>query len=132
MTSTVILMKKYIQNYVWHSVFGNLDRTCTTRRTKTVTSLPSLKRVMSLPDLRDELLALAAVTLTKWGATLAGYKQLLGDYLITGATASGAQPIWVTRGNTGRLHAKFRQGKTYGLLRRRFGVYTDLQAVNHS
>ena len=78
---------------------------------KTVICLPRSEGGITLPDLRAKLLALVEGTVTKWGATPAGYKQLLGAYRITGDTASGEKLAWVTLRNTGRQHAELRQGK---------------------
>ncbi|CAI5724387.1 unnamed protein product [Peronospora destructor] len=61
-TRTVRLMEKYIKNYVWHGVFCTLDTRCTTWMTGTLAGLRRKEGGLAVPNLRAELLALAAVT----------------------------------------------------------------------
>ena len=106
-------------------VICNIDRTCATRRTETITCLTSIGGGVALTDLQAEIMSRTAVTVSKWEATPARYKQLLGDCLITGDTASEAQPAWLHSETLGDSTRNFDKGKPYGLLGSRFWAHME-------
>ncbi|TDH69998.1 hypothetical protein CCR75_006369 [Bremia lactucae] len=98
----VRLMEKYINNYVWHGVFDKLDTRCTTWMTGTVAGLRQKEGGLAVPNLRAELLALSAVTVSRWGSSATKASLLIGKVLLHIGKKHECAAQKLTMGWTGR------------------------------
>ena len=71
----------FIKNYIWHVFFGLLEGRRQTWVAEAVVKLPRKEFGLRLPDLRAELMAMAAVTVLRSGTDASITDQALGDLL---------------------------------------------------
>ncbi|TDH65148.1 uncharacterized protein CCR75_008068 [Bremia lactucae] len=105
-------MEKYIKNYVWHGVFDKLDTRCTTWMTGTVAGLRRKEGGLAVPNLRAELLALSAVTVSRWGSSATKTSLLIGEVLLRNGKKHECAAQKLTMGWTRRRVTGFAAGST--------------------
>ncbi|KAE8904371.1 hypothetical protein PF003_g11658 [Phytophthora fragariae] len=95
-TDTLNQFASKVRNYVWHAAFAkDVDGT----RAWLDADLAGLERTsggLAVPDLRAEVMAMAAVTVTMWATTGTSKLQIAGDVLFDGSDSGMAPAICIT------------------------------------
>ncbi|KAE8957227.1 hypothetical protein PR001_g31453, partial [Phytophthora rubi] len=75
----ILAFQRTITNYVWHARFT--DDTVTGRAWLNghIAALPRSKGGLAIPDLKTELMALAAVTANNWAVEAGTVSHIIGD-----------------------------------------------------
>ncbi|KAE9279868.1 hypothetical protein PR003_g28115 [Phytophthora rubi] len=88
---TIQAFQKMIKNYIWHGRFTECDVGGRAWLNQHVATLPRQQGGLPVPDLKMELLALAAVTVNNWAVDSDPDTQILGDVL-AGCQTVGVAP----------------------------------------
>ena len=100
--------------------FGPLQTRYTTWKTGPVSGLNRKEGGLALPNLRAEILALSAATVSYWSSLVAKEKMIIGDALLHNGRQKGGEPQKLTMGTTWR--------RVRGLMdeKKRFGQRGDM------
>ncbi|OWY94777.1 Secreted peptide, partial [Phytophthora megakarya] len=109
---TVVRVEKHIKNYVWHGAFA-LEITGTRAWLNgDVASLPITEGGISIPNLRTELMAMAADAVTKWAVNGSFAAHIAGDLLFGKKSDTIAAGVFITPGTSGDARSGARYGAT--------------------
>ncbi|OWZ21643.1 LOW QUALITY PROTEIN: Secreted peptide [Phytophthora megakarya] len=88
--ATLTRLTKKIKNYVWNAVFTEVTTGSRAWLDMNVAGLPRSQGGMAIPDLRVELMAMAATSIVAWGVYGTRESHIVGDVLILmGVNAPG-------------------------------------------
>ncbi|KAE9164136.1 hypothetical protein PF004_g29926 [Phytophthora fragariae] len=97
---TIQAFQKMIKNYIWHGRFTECDVGGRAWLNQHVATLPRQQGGLAVPDLKMELLALAAVTVNNWAVDSDPDTQILGDVLAGCQTVGVAPQMYITPRHT--------------------------------
>ncbi|OWZ18704.1 reverse transcriptase [Phytophthora megakarya] len=106
-TSIVGHLTKCIHNFVWFGCFEEDRIQGRAWISNDIASLPRNEGGLALPNLRAELLAMAAVAVTTWAQNSTKTRTLVGDILFSGDCASPLPMKYITPGYAPRPIAAF-------------------------
>ncbi|CAI5722511.1 unnamed protein product [Peronospora destructor] len=127
-TGTVKRINGLIKNYVWHDFFGVIEGRRTTWLAEAVARLPRKKFGLGIPDLRAELLAMAAVTVLRWGSKASIKDQALGDFLFQPTKLPVTR--YITPGFSTTFLLGFRAGKTLWKVEATLIKHSEMEEVS--
>ncbi|KAE9020215.1 hypothetical protein PR002_g12580 [Phytophthora rubi] len=92
----ILAFQRMITNYVWHARFT--DDTVTGRAWLNghIAALPRSKGGLAIPDLKAELMALAAVTANNWAVEADTVSHIIGDVVAGNGGKAVADALYVT------------------------------------
>ncbi|OWY94824.1 Secreted peptide, partial [Phytophthora megakarya] len=95
-TADVNAMNARIKNYVWHGQFTNDVQGARAWLDADLAALPRTNGGLAIPDLRTELYAMAAVTVSKWAELGTTQAHIVGDVLFHNTNAGVAPTVFIT------------------------------------
>lgn len=111
-TAITKVLAKCIKNYVWAGRFDEQPSSPTPWLAEDITKLPRSEGGMAFPDLKAELLAMAATTVTEWAESGSVIEHLVGDILHHGPKSGTAPVLYVTPHTRGSLTSGLHAGRT--------------------
>ncbi|GMF42187.1 unnamed protein product [Phytophthora fragariaefolia] len=111
-TETVSAISKCIRNFVWVGSFTESGAAATPRIGADVANLPRRYGGLAVPDLKTELLAMAAPAVSNWAVSGSVLDLLIGDIQHYGNNMYNDQSVYITPGHEGREHGEFQRGRT--------------------
>ncbi|OWZ11154.1 reverse transcriptase [Phytophthora megakarya] len=97
-TDQVEYFNRCIRNFVWYGFFEAKIEGRRAWLSAEIASLPRVEGGLGIPDLRSELLAMAAVAVTEWASTGCTDQHLIGDILFPLHPTTTAPSVYVTPG----------------------------------
>ncbi|KAJ8575808.1 hypothetical protein ON010_g3407 [Phytophthora cinnamomi] len=95
-TSTANTFARKIKNYVWHGRFATEVLGARAWLDADLIALPRTAGGLAVPDLRVDLMAMAAVTVSNWAATSSFRDQIVGDILFSTASPRTPPAVYIT------------------------------------
>ncbi|KAE9293302.1 hypothetical protein PR003_g24536, partial [Phytophthora rubi] len=98
--TTISAFQKMITSFVWYGRFTSEDMRGRAWLNSEVAALPRAQGGLAIPDLKVELLALAAVTVNHWAVDASPNLQVVADVLAGSASSCDAPMVYVTPRHT--------------------------------
>ncbi|GMF38592.1 unnamed protein product [Phytophthora fragariaefolia] len=111
-TEDVNTMDTRIRNYVWHGQFATDLTGVKAWLDADLAALPRTDRGLAIPDLRAELYAMAATTVSKWAEMGTKNLHIAGDILYHGTKPGLAPKVYITPDYTPATPTGFRRRRT--------------------
>ncbi|KAF4132146.1 hypothetical protein GN958_ATG18660 [Phytophthora infestans] len=97
-TAWLFELQARILNFVWHDLFSDTGVSGRHWISQDIAALPRKEGGLAVPNVKAEVLALAATEVTRWALTSNCTMLIAGDILFSGTTGSGASETYVPLG----------------------------------